>query len=213
MTAKVRIEFVRLSQPGQDSGDAVNQVAEVYGAQEITVTGGPVTSAVAPQFGTDGYGAQNYEGAARILALSGAVNVNWQGFAATETNASRCEPGLPLMVPLSTGETLSIIEAADGPSGGGGGSSGNVAVTNTVTTSDANSAPFGGEVSLTPGTPIAAGRSLKVVCTSAGVVQVEYPDSSTGLWPVVPGTQTLPVAAINIVSGGTTAVASYFNLK
>jgi hypothetical protein len=77
---------------------------------------------------------------------------------------------------------------------------------------DVNSAAFGGEVALTVGTAVPTpGRSLKVVCTAAGNITVTYPDGSTGTWPVVVGTQTLPLAVTEVNSE--TATATFFNLK
>lgn len=118
MTAKVRIEFMTLAQPGSEGGEDANQPGQVYLVQDLTITGGPVTSAAAPQFGTASGGAALTTGAAKIIALSGAVNVNAWGVAATETNASRVEPTSPIIVPIITGATLSLIEAADATGAG-----------------------------------------------------------------------------------------------
>ena len=80
-------------------------------------------------------------------------------------------------------------------------------------TQDDNSGPYLGEIALTVGTSYKPQRSLKVVCMVAGNVSVTYSDGSTGVWPVVVGTQTLPLAVAIVNSGGTTAVATYFNVK
>ena len=79
---------------------------------------------------------------------------------------------------------------------------------------DSNSAAFLGEVALTPGTADStARRSLKVTCTVAGNVAVIYADGSSGVWPVTIGVQTLPIAITTVVIAGTTATATYANLK
>jgi hypothetical protein len=83
MTVKVRIEFMTLAQPGSEGGDAVNQPGQVFLVQELTVTGGPVASQAAPQFGQDAGGAAITTGAAKIIAIAGALNVNWAGEAPT----------------------------------------------------------------------------------------------------------------------------------
>jgi len=78
---------------------------------------------------------------------------------------------------------------------------------------DANNAPFQGEVAMSLGVTYAAARSLKAVCTTAGAMSVTYINGSTGTWPVVIGTQTLPIAVTMVNNTGTTATCSYFNLQ
>ena len=79
---------------------------------------------------------------------------------------------------------------------------------------DPNSAAFFGEVVLTAGTAdTAPRRALKINCTVAGNVAVLYADGSSGVWPVTIGVQTLPIAITTIVIAGTTATATYANLK
>lgn len=79
---------------------------------------------------------------------------------------------------------------------------------------DGNSAAFQGEVSLTVGTPdTKARRSLKAICSAAGNVAVTYADASTGVWAVVVGTQTIPIAVTTVNSSGTTATCTYSNLR
>ena len=91
---------------------------------------------------------------------------------------------------------------------------GDLTKTGGLPTADANGAAFQGEVAMTVGGPaVAAGRSLKVVCTAAGGVSVTYVDGTTGVWPVVVGTQTLPIAVTAVNTSGTTATAAFSNLK
>jgi len=78
---------------------------------------------------------------------------------------------------------------------------------------DANSAAFVGAVAMTPGTTYAAARSVRVIATVAGNVVFQFPDASTLTEAVYVGAQTFPYACTQIVSAGTTASATYFNLK
>jgi hypothetical protein len=79
--------------------------------------------------------------------------------------------------------------------------------------SDSQSAPFSGAVAMTAGTVYAAQRSLGVWCTTSGNVQMQFSDGSNLTLPVTIGWQTFPFAVTQIIAGGTTATASYFNLK
>ena len=79
--------------------------------------------------------------------------------------------------------------------------------------SDVQNAPFSGAVAMTAGTVYAAQRSLGVLCTSSGNVQMQLSDSSSLTLPVAPGWQTFPFAVVQIVAAGTTATASFYNLK
>ena len=78
---------------------------------------------------------------------------------------------------------------------------------------DTNSAAFSGAVAMTIGTAIAAARSIAVNCTAAGNVSLTLADASTIVVPVVVGFQTLPFAVTEVNAPGTTATATYFNLK
>jgi hypothetical protein len=79
--------------------------------------------------------------------------------------------------------------------------------------SDLNSRAFYGEFTMTADTVYSPGRSLKIICTTAGNVRVTYSDGSTGDWPAIVGTQVLAVEATEINSASTTAVATYRGLK
>jgi len=81
------------------------------------------------------------------------------------------------------------------------------------TVNDAQSAPFQGAVAMTVGTTYAAQRSVGVLCTVAGNVQMTLADGSSIMLPVTPGWQTFPFAATQIVGAGTTATATFYNLK
>ena len=79
--------------------------------------------------------------------------------------------------------------------------------------SDVQSAPIAGAVAMTVGTTYSAQRGVGVLATVAGNVAFQLPDSSTLTLPVYPGWQTFPFAVTQIASAGTTATATYFNLK
>jgi hypothetical protein len=79
--------------------------------------------------------------------------------------------------------------------------------------SDVQSAPFAGAVAMVVGTAQAAQRSIGVLCTAAGNVEMTFSDGSTITLPVYVGWQTFPFAVTTIVASGTTATASYYNLK
>ncbi len=79
---------------------------------------------------------------------------------------------------------------------------------------DGNGAAFTGVVAITPGTPVAAGRSVGFVCTAAGNITLTMADASTITLPIMASAsfQTLPFAATNLVLGSGTA-GSFWNLK
>lgn len=90
----------------------------------------------------------------------------------------------------------------------------NVTVANaSLTVSDSQSAAVSGVVAMTVGSIYAAARSVGVLCTVAGNVSFTFSDASTLVIPVVPGWQTFPFAVTQVNSAGTTATATYFNLK
>jgi hypothetical protein len=79
---------------------------------------------------------------------------------------------------------------------------------------DTNSAAFQGVTAITPGTPVAAARSLGFICTSAGTITLTLADSSVIAFPIVVSAslQTVPFAVTNVVlSAG--AAGSFWNLK
>lgn len=83
------------------------------------------------------------------------------------------------------------------------------------TVSDSQSAGFGGVVAITPGTPVAAQRTLGYICTVAGNITLTLADTSTITLPIaVAGGnfQTLPFAVTNVALGGSTA-GTFWNLK
>ncbi len=88
--AKVRIEWVMTV-----GASAVAASAPVLTQREAGVEGGAY---------------------ARITGLSGAVNVAWGDAAtASETAGWRVESGAAALVPITSGQTVSLIEAADPP--------------------------------------------------------------------------------------------------
>jgi hypothetical protein len=83
----------------------------------------------------------------------------------------------------------------------------------TQNVSDLQSAPCAGAVAMTVGASYAAQRSLGVLCTVAGAIQIQFSDASTLILPVGVGWQTFPFAVTQVLAAGTTATATYFNLK
>lgn len=66
---------------------------------------------------------------------------------------------------------------------------------------------------LVVGTAAKEGRQLQIVCTVAGNVAVTFPDGSINTIPVGAGLTTLPWAVVKINTSGTTATATYANLR
>ena len=79
--------------------------------------------------------------------------------------------------------------------------------------SDAQSAPFAGVIAMTVGVIYAPQRSVRVVATVAGNVAFQFPDGSSVVDVIQVGIQTFPYACVQILSAGTTATASYYNIK
>jgi hypothetical protein len=113
--AKVRIEWVRLGALDSVGGAAVNQPLLLFGAAQVLTVGASAVSATAPTLTSREAGV---EGAAyaRITGLSGAVNVIWgDAPTASETVGWRVEAGACALVPITSGQMVSLIEAADPP--------------------------------------------------------------------------------------------------
>lgn len=105
-TSIVRVEFIQRGN-GSPAPPAV-----FYSAQRLTVTGStPVASNAAPAY--------NNDGVARVTVISGAVVVAW-GASPTggEANGVRMQVGDQRDIFLPPGQSLSFVEAADGPSSG-----------------------------------------------------------------------------------------------
>jgi hypothetical protein len=110
--ARVRIEWVRLG--GMGAG-AANQPLALFGAAEVvSITAAP-TSLTAPVFTPSEAGV---EGAAfaRVTGLSGAVQAAWDGGAASEASGWRIEAGGYALIPVKSGDVLSLVQALDPPS-------------------------------------------------------------------------------------------------
>jgi hypothetical protein len=74
-------------------------------------------------------------------------------------------------------------------------------------------APYKGAVPMTVGTPVAAARALRINCGTAGDVSVTYADNSIDVFTVTAGLSIIPGAIVSVNASGTTAVATYANLK
>ena len=88
--------------------------------------------------------------------------------------------------------------------------------TNVAPVLDSNSAAFQGKISgvdMTVGQVYTPGRSIRINCTVAGNVSLTLPDGSIEIIPVSVGYQTFPFAVTQINVSGTTATATYANLK
>ncbi len=96
---------------------------------------------------------------------------------------------------------------------GGGTCAGPVSATNPLPSSDVNNVAFAGAITMTVGTVYAYQRSVGVLATAAGNVVFQFPDASTLTLPVYIGWQTFPFECTEIVSAGTTATATYYNMK
>ncbi|MDR9846994.1 hypothetical protein [Herbaspirillum huttiense] len=70
-----------------------------------------------------------------------------------------------------------------------------------------------GSAAVAVDTDVTPGRQLKINCTVAGFVSVTFADGSTDTISVGTGTSILPWAVKKINSAGTTATATYSNLK
>lgn len=78
---------------------------------------------------------------------------------------------------------------------------------------------FGAGAAITPSNATAAagdvvpGRQLAILCTVAGNVKIRLQDSTTFTFPVAVGMLLLPWAVTQVFITGTTATATYFNLR
>ena len=73
--------------------------------------------------------------------------------------------------------------------------------------------PFSGAVNMVVGTAQAAQRAVLIVCTVAGNVQLSFVDNSTITFPVAVGPTCFPGEFTTVVGAGTTATATFTNLK
>jgi hypothetical protein len=113
--ARVRIEWVRLGALDSGGGAAVNQPLALFGAAQVMTVGATPVSASAPTLSQREAGVEG-AGYARITGLSGAVNVAWgDAPVASETAGWRVESGAMALVPIASGQAVSLIEAADPP--------------------------------------------------------------------------------------------------
>ena len=141
-----------------------------------------------------------------VDSLAGGLSVSWTGQSVAVSNFPATQPVSAASLPLPSGAATSalqnsILTAMGSPLQAGG------------AVSDAQSAPFAGAVAMTVGTTYAAQRSVGVNCTAAGNVEFQFLDGSTLTLPIYVGWQTFPFACTQIVTSGTTATATYFNLK
>ena len=73
-------------------------------------------------------------------------------------------------------------------------------------------APWRGVVALAPDVPTTPARGIMIAATAAGAVQVRLADTSVVSLPVGTGLTLLPLAVAAVLSAGTTATASVWNL-
>jgi hypothetical protein len=112
--AKVRVEWVRLAHSDFERGGGGGAgLAVLAGAQVVVASSTPVATSTAPAFSAD---AEGQDGFARVTGLAGAVNIAWGAApVASETGGVRVQAGDQVLIAVSTGQSLSIIEAADAP--------------------------------------------------------------------------------------------------
>jgi hypothetical protein len=84
-------------------------------------------------------------------------------------------------------------------------------INTTISTTNYDS-PFVNQIPMVVGVAQAAQRSVGILCTVAGNVNMQLSSGGTIIVPVLPGWQTFPFACTEILSSGTTATASYYNL-
>jgi hypothetical protein len=168
-------------------------------AASLPLPTGAATAANQPALNADGGALAHITNFPASQAVSGAVSI---------TN-------LPSTQAVSwSGQTVGVSSLPSLPAGANVIGSVNVAnFPSSQSVSDLQSAPFSGAVAMTAGTTYAAQRSLGVLCTSSGNVQMQLSDGSSLALPVTGGWQTFPFAVVQIVAAGTTATATYFNLK
>lgn len=63
------------------------------------------------------------------------------------------------------------------------------------------------------GVTVTPGRALAVICTGAGNVAMQFPDGSSITVPVAVGYSAFQFAVVQVLAAGTTATATYYNLR
>lgn len=132
-------------------------------------------------------------------------------------------PGTDPVVQDNTADTVAGIGTPGASPYAGSGSASVIAVlkgvfsklAGTLTTNDTNSAAFVGAVSITPGTPVTAARSLAYLCTGAGTVTLTYADTSTQTVTLPAATYpfaTIPSAVTNVTLG-TASGCTFWNMQ
>lgn len=74
-------------------------------------------------------------------------------------------------------------------------------------------APGQGAIALTPDVTARVGRFFAVNCSVAGNVSIAFADGSTHVFPVTTGYTILPYAIAKVNTSGTTATATYANIR
>ncbi len=182
------------------------------GAGAICVT--PAADAVAEPGGAAIAGASMPTGGS---GLTGWLSAIWSKLSGTLTVSAASLP-LPYGAAQEAGGNLAAIAANTANTAAGVSDTTGLAVQGMtggipVPVSDMQSAPIQGAGAMTVGATTTAQRSVGVLCTAPGNVEFQFPDSSTLTLPVFVGWQTFPFAVTQIVSAGTTATATYFNLR
>lgn len=75
-----------------------------------------------------------------------------------------------------------------------------------------DTSPYGTATAMTVGTVYPAGRAVIISCTVTGNIVVKLADGSTMTLAVPVGLLEFTWASIGIVTSGTTATATYYNL-
>jgi hypothetical protein len=187
--------------------------AKLSGTLSVSWTGQSVGVASLPALpaGSNVIGAVTQSGAPWSVTVGNTPIVNLGTLNGAATDASLQALKTALGSPFQAGASIANTVFGATQSGGWTVSVANFPSTQNV--SDLQSAPCAGAVAMTVGASYAAQRSLGVLCTVAGAIQIQFSDASTLILPVGVGWQTFPFAVTQVLAAGTTATATYFNLK
>lgn len=83
----------------------------------------------------------------------------------------------------------------------------------TLTALQTSEAPYQGVVAMIVDQAQASQRAVRINCTAAGTVSLTYADGSTDVIPIAAGLNYVSGAVTTVNSAGTTATATYANMK
>lgn len=192
----------------QSVNDAVVASVENVGSVNFLLSGVPVGATVSFEGTSDGH---TWSAVSATYGPTSAVSTTGS---ATGIYAVQAGNSLQIRARLSAITSGVFNVAATGVSATSTAVSPLPAGTNNIGfVTDSANIPVPGVTPLTVGTPATAGRSLAINCTVAGNVSMTFSDASTLTIPVSVGLTILPFAITTINASGTTATATYTNLK